>query len=135
MVGGTAAEITTATGLILPKFQSKIVHAIPIEVWTPYNRTSSSFIYWTTYAINGLCGFSAGNLMICTDTILNGIIIAASAQIELLSHRLTSLPDYLTKIQERKCDENEKTLIDQSVCHHLFIYRLFTRVFKIFCGL
>ncbi|OXU21373.1 hypothetical protein TSAR_005296, partial [Trichomalopsis sarcophagae] len=58
LVGFIVVEPTLLLAIIA---SDKKQQALPAQVWTPYNHTSTSSVYWLSYAINSICAVSMGH--------------------------------------------------------------------------
>lgn len=114
-----AIVLTSLTSPLLQKTTESKKYPLAIEVWLPYDYTSSKCLYWLTYTSTGLIATVTANAGAGTDLNFVGLLISTRLQLELLSHRLSKLPEYSRQ-------DDQSMLLDRHVQHHVFIYRYFT---------
>ncbi|KAI4502478.1 hypothetical protein M0802_002390 [Mischocyttarus mexicanus] len=81
---------------------SQIVNAIkerilPLANWTPYDH-SSEIMFWLSLIHQSIALLVVANSSVAHETIISGLMIQICAQLEILSHRIKTLPTFATKV-------------------------------------
>lgn len=110
---------TTCTLITLRTFFLITKKILPFRVWIPYDVEKSNLRYILTFIHQTVAHVGAANVQIANETLICGLLIQASSQLQILKYRLQ-------KVTEKNCFDVTKNLID-CVRHHKriieFVYR------------
>ncbi|KAF7385338.1 hypothetical protein HZH68_013768 [Vespula germanica] len=120
---------------------SQIVDAVkerilPLANWTPYDH-SSNIMFWLSLIHQSVALLVCANASVAHETIISGLMLQICAQLEILGHRVKTLP-MLLEMARKNCDNifhwkrEEKRIIRELIEYHLYIYGFATRVNNVF---
>ncbi|KAL2750732.1 odorant receptor Or1-like [Vespula maculifrons] len=120
---------------------SQIVDAVkerilPLANWTPYDH-SSNIMFWLSLIHQSVALLVCANASVAHETIISGLMLQICAQLEILGHRVKTLP-MLLEMARKNCDDifhwkrEEKRIIRELIEYHLYIYGFATRVNNVF---
>lgn len=110
---------------------SQIVDAVkerilPLANWTPYDH-SSNIMFWLSLIHQSVALLVCANASVAHETIISGLMLQICAQLEILGHRVKTLP-MLLEMARKNCDNifhwkrEEKRIIRELIEYHLYIY-------------
>ncbi|XP_011311655.1 odorant receptor 46a, isoform A [Fopius arisanus] len=122
---------TTCSMLTLSSFIRDIPRRqLLFKSWFPFDRTTPVG-FWSTYVYQTIYHYMGANVNIAFDTFLPGLMMATTAQMEILKYRFITLPRMIeNKCFESVCEVNADELIKietkylaDYTRHHLKILR------------
>ncbi|XP_014207972.1 putative odorant receptor 71a [Copidosoma floridanum] len=106
---------TTCTLITVRTFFLTPHKILPFKAWIPYATEGSITRYWLTFLHQTIAHVGAANVQIANDTLICGLLIHASAQLEVLKHRYRVITEESARSADG--DDRLKRLVD-CIEHH-----------------